>query len=71
MTVLSATDREMAFRNDLADLLAKHGAKLEITTYPKRNYGEFGIDQPIVEVTMCAILDMGNDQTAEFTEFEL
>jgi hypothetical protein len=64
----TATEREAAFRKDLADLLQKHNAEMDITDYGK----DYGVHSPIVVITMWSEYDKDNDiQTAEFTEFTI
>lgn len=60
-------DREAAFRKDLADLLAKHGADLEITDDGK----PYGMHTGIATVTMYSDWDDTGVQIADFTEFRI
>lgn len=64
----TATERETAFRNDLADLLAKHGATMEITD-DGEDYG-FGVTSVAI-ISMYSIWDINNELVADYTEFKL
>jgi len=60
-------DREYDFRQELAELLAKHGATMEIT-----NDGDYDLSRSgIAIITMYSMWDNNGDKTAEFTEFML
>ena len=60
-------EREDAFRVDLAELLAKHKAELEITDDRK----DYGLHSGIAVVTMTSEWDADGNQTAEYTEFRI
>ena len=60
-------EREEAFRRDLAELLAKHRAQLDITDDSK----EYGMHSSIVVVTMMSEWGEAGSQTNEYTEFRL
>ena len=63
----TAAERECAFRRDLAELLAKHKAELDITDDGK----DYGMHSGIVIVTMMGEWDDDGNNTAEFTDFRL
>ena len=63
----TAKEREEAFRRDLAELLAKHKAELDITD-DRKSYGQHN---GIAVVTMMGEWDSNGDATAEYTEFEI
>ena len=58
-------EREEEFRRDLAELLAKHKAELDITDDGK----SYGMHSGIAVVTMMNEWDEDGNQTAEYTEF--
>ena len=60
-------EREDAFRRDLATLLEKHKAALDITDDRK----DWGMHSSIAVVTMTSEWDEDGNQTAEFTEFRI
>lgn len=60
-------EREDAFRRDLAELLAKHKAELDITDDGKN----YGMHCGIAVVTMMGEWDEAGNQTAEYTEFRI
>ena len=60
-------EREADFRADLAELLAKHKAELDITDDGK----SYGMHCGIAVVTMMSEWDAAGTQTAEYTEFRL
>ncbi len=60
-------EREAAFRRDLAELLAKHKAELDITDDGRPWGGHNGI----AVVTMMSEWDEAGNQTAEYTEFRI
>ena len=61
------TEREQAFRRDLDELLTKHKAELQITDDGKG----YGMHNGIAVVTMMSEWDEVNNQTAEYTEFQI
>ena len=63
----TAKEREEAFRRDLAELLAKHKAELDITDDGK----SYGMHNGIAVVTMMGEWDGNGDATAEYTEFRI
>jgi hypothetical protein len=67
----TAQERESAFRQDLAELLAKHGAELQVTDDGK----DYGMHNGICIVTMPAewvmAADCDAEPVAEYTEFRL
>ena len=60
-------EREDAFRRDLAELLAKHKAELDITD----DREPYGLHSGIAVVTMMSEWDDDGNQTADYTEFRL
>lgn len=60
-------EREEAFRRDLAELLAKHKAELDITDDGK----DYGMHSGIAVVTMLGEWDGDGNKTAEYTEFRI
>ncbi len=62
-----ANEREEAFRRDLAELLAKHKAELDITDDRK----PYGLHSGEAVVTMQSERDEAGNQTAEYTEFRI
>ena len=60
-------EREEEFRRDLAELLAKHKAELDITDDDK----SYGMHSGIAVVTMMNEWDEDGNQTAEYTEFRI
>ena len=64
----TAQEREEAFRRDLAELLLKHRAELQITDDGKG----YGMHVGIAVVTMMGEWDLvEGKQTADYTEFRL
>ena len=63
----TAKEREEAFRRDLAELLAKHKAELDITDDGK----SYGMHNGIAVVTMMGERDSNGDAMAEYTEFQI
>ena len=60
-------EREEEFRRDLAELLAKHKAELDITDDGK----SYGMHSGIAVVTMMNEWDEDGNQAAEYTEFRI
>lgn len=60
-------DREAAFRMDLADLLLKHGATMNIGDDGK----PYGMHTGVVTITMYSMWDDEGNQTADFSEFRI
>jgi hypothetical protein len=60
-------EREAAFRRDLAELLAKHNAEIDVTDDGK----PWGQHSGIAVVTMMNEFDEAGNETAEYTEFRL
>ena len=60
-------EREDAFRRDLAELLTKHKAELDVTDDGKPWGGHSGI----AVVTMMSEWDEAGNQTAEYAEFRI
>ena len=67
MSMQTPKEREDAFRRDLAELLAKHKAELEITDDRK----PYGLHSGEAVVTMMSEYDEDGNQTAEYTEFRI
>jgi len=63
----SASEREAAFRADLAALLAKHGAEIEITDDGR----SFGMQSGICIITMNGTYDSDGEPVKAYTEFNL
>jgi hypothetical protein len=63
----TATEREAAFRKDLAELLAKHGAELDITDDGK----PYGRHSAIAIVSMMCEYDSDGEVSADYTEFRI
>ncbi|WP_139786801.1 hypothetical protein [Desulfamplus magnetovallimortis] len=63
----TAAEREMNFRRDLDELLAKHKAELDITD----DGAEYGMHSAIAVVTMMPEWSQDGDQTTEYTEFRI
>ena len=61
----TAKEREEAFRRDLAELLAKHKAELNITDDGK----SYGMHSGIAVVTMMGEWDEAGNLTADYAEF--
>ena len=66
-TMQTPKEREIAFRRDLAELLVKHRAELEITDDGK----SYGMHSAEAVVTMMSEYDAAGNQTAEYTEFRI
>ena len=62
----TAKEREHAFRLDLAKLLAKHEAEINVTDDGK----EFGLHSGVCEISMFGKWEDGQ-LVAEYTEFRL
>ena len=60
-------EREDEFRCDLAELLKKHKAELDITDDNK----DYGMHRAIAVVTMMSEWDDSGNQTAHYTEFRI
>lgn len=60
-------EREILFREELQDLLDRHGAKMEITDDGQ----PYGMHQGIVVISMDSKRDQNDEYTEEFTEFTL
>jgi hypothetical protein len=63
----TAKEREEAFRRDLAELLAKHEAEMDITDDGK----SYGLHSGVCVISMPPRWDSDGDQLAEYTEFRL
>ncbi len=63
----TAKEIEAEFRADLAALLAKHGAELNITDDGKG----YGFHCGIAEVTVMSKYDEDGNQIVEYTEFRI
>ena len=63
----TAKEREEAFRYDLAALLAKHKADLEITDDGE----EWGMQSGVAVVTMAGERDVNGCTVEEYTEFRI
>jgi hypothetical protein len=63
----TAKSREEAFRRDLAELLKKHEAELEVTDDRK----PWGTHTGICVITMDSKLDAEGELIADYTEFRL
>ena len=63
----TAKEREAAFRADLAELLNKHHAALDITDDGK----PYGMHTAIVEITMPSEWDDDGGVISEYADFEL
>lgn len=63
----TAQEREEAFRRDLAELLAKHKAELDITDDGKA----YGMHSGIAVVTMMSEWDSDGNVTDDYTEFRI
>lgn len=64
---ITAAQRESAFRAELAELLARHGAELEVTD-DGRNYG---MQSGVCRITMNGVYDKDGDVVQEYAEFTL
>ena len=65
--MITSAERECAFRKDLAELLAKHDAELQVTDDGKG----YGFHRGVCEISMGARWDSEGTQTAEYTDFQL
>lgn len=63
---VTASDREAAFRRDLAELLAKHGAEIQIAEHQKGWYS-----RSYIYVTLDGEFTPDGDQVKEYADFEL
>ena len=63
----TSEQREAAFRSDLAELLARHGAEINITDDGR----SYGMQSGVCIVTMGGVFDKEGDEVKEFTEFNL
>ncbi len=63
----TAKEREEAFRRDLAELLAKHKAELNITDDGK----SYGMHNGVAEIMMMSEWDAEGNLTADYTEFRI
>lgn len=63
----TAKEREEAFRRDLAALLDKHEAEIDVTDDGR----PYGMHSGVCRVTMQGLWDENGDPIAEHTEFEL
>ena len=66
-TMQTPKEREAAFRRDLAELLTKHGAELEITD----DREPWGMHSGVALVTMGNVWDEAGTLLADYTEFRL
>lgn len=67
MDVKTGKQREDDFRADFKDLLEKHGAEFELTDDGR----SYGMQSPIVRITMMGIWDADGKHLADFSEFDL
>lgn len=63
--MITKQEREQAFRHDLAELLAKHEAEMQVGDDGK----DFGMHNGICEITMMTKWDEEGNQIAEYAEF--
>ena len=63
----TAKEREAAFRRDLAELLKKHEAEIEVADDGK----PYGMHSGIAIVSMDSKWDEHGNQTDEFVEFKI
>ena len=63
----TSKEREDQFRKEFYDLLAKHGAEIEIG----EDGQSYGMHRGVATITMPAILDCNTEYTHEFCEFNL
>jgi hypothetical protein len=63
----TAKEREEAFRRDLAELLAKHKAEMDVTDDGK----PYGQHSGIAVITMMNEFDKAGNEIAEYTEFNI
>jgi hypothetical protein len=63
----TAAEREASFRADLAELLAKHKAELDITD----DGSSYGMHSGIAVVTMMSEFDEDGNLLADYTEFRI
>jgi len=65
--MITAKERERQFRENLMDIIKKHGAEIIITDDGK----PYGMQSGVVVISMCAKYDDDGNQLLEFTEFQL
>lgn len=65
--VITAAEREKAFREALSALLERHKAEIEITD----DAAGWGMHSAIAVITMPTIFDDNGDVIADYTEFQL
>lgn len=65
-SLISAAQREAAFRADLTALLDRHGAELQVTDDGKG----YGMQSGVCRVTMTTIYE-NNELAKDFCEFDL
>ena len=65
--MITAKERERQFRENLMDVIKKHGAQMVITDDGK----PYGMQSGVVVITMCAKWDDDGNQISEYTEFNL
>lgn len=63
----TAEQREQEFRQDLAALLEKHGAEVEITDDRK----PYGLHSGVCVISMQSVWDDDANLIADYTEFRL
>lgn len=63
----TAAQREESFRTELAELLAKHGAEIEVTDDGK----SYGMQSGVCLVTMNGVYDKDGEPVLDYTEFSL
>lgn len=62
-----AVRREAEFRRDLAELLAKHRAEIDVGDDGR----PFGMHSGVARVSLDAVYDADGETLAEYAEFEL
>ena len=62
----TSKEREAEFRKELAELLAKHNAEMEITDDEK----EYGFQSGVCEITLNGVWKDG-EEVEQFTQFRL
>lgn len=67
LALKTAKEREEAFRHDLAEMLEKHKAELDITDDGK----SYGMHSGIAVVKMMSEWDEDGNQITEYTEFRI
>jgi len=65
--MITAKEKEDAFRADFAELLTKHKAQLEITDDGK----PYGMHSPIAEIWIDAEFDADGNETAKHADFRI